>query len=137
MDEKVLITGGAGFIGSYLVDRLVGEGKEVVVYDNLSSGKEEFLSDLLKDDKIEFVDNDLLDKSELDESMKGVSEVWHLAANPDVRMGSSDTKVHLEQNIIATHNLLEAMRKNGVGFIAFTSTSTVYGEAKVIPTPED
>ena len=137
MSEKVLITGGAGFIGSYLTEELVNCGKEVIVYDNFSSGKEEFLGDLVKDGEVSLVRGDLLDKSELGRSMKDVSEVWHLAANPDVRMGSSDTSVHLEQNIVATHNLLEAMRKNGASFIGFTSTSTVYGEAEVIPTPEE
>ncbi|MDY6965913.1 MAG: NAD-dependent epimerase/dehydratase family protein [Halobacteriota archaeon] len=134
---KVMVTGGAGFIGSYLVDRLVEEGKDVVVYDDLSSGKKEFIEEQIKSEKIEFVLGDMLNIEKLNESMMGVSEVWHLAANPDVRSGSSDTKVHLEQNIIATHNLLETMRKNGVRSIFFTSTSTVYGEASVIPTSED
>lgn len=136
MPEKVLVTGGAGFIGSHVVDRLAEMKKKIIVLDNLSSGRREFISRHLKQKSFKFIQTDLLYKESSD-YFKGVEEVWHLAANPDVRIGIEDTKVHLEQNVIATYNVLEAMRKNNVKKIIFTSTSTVYGEAKQIPTPED
>lgn len=126
----ILVTGGAGFIGSHLVDRLV-EMDKVIVLDNLSSGKREFLNE-----NAEFFLVDLA-KDDIREYLKGVDEVWHLAANPDVRMGYEKPEEIYKNNVLATFRLLEAMRKAGVKRIIFTSTSTVYGEAKVIPTPED
>ncbi len=134
------VTGGAGFIGSHLCDRLLqgrGRNDRVIVYDSFSSGKMEFLSGHEGNSLLKIVCGDLLDKKMLEKSIKGADVVWHLAANPDVRLGAQDTNVHIEQNVIATHNVLEAMRKNGVKRIVFTSTSTVYGEAKKIPTGED
>ncbi len=134
----VIVTGGAGFIGSHLIDPLLSRGDEVLVYDNLSSGRMDFISHNLDDRNFTFVEGDLLDVDGLNNVMKGgFDAVWHLAANPDVRKGTTDTHVHVEQNIIATHNLLEAVRINKVPLIFFTSTSTVYGEADIIPTPED
>ena len=133
------VCGGAGFIGSNLCDRLLSSCKDkdkVVVYDNFSSGRMEFLDGCRKDSRLKIVRGDLLDSGKLGRAMKGADVVWHLAANPDVRVGAEDTYVHVEQNILATRNVLEAMRKNKIGRIAFTSTSTVYGEAEVIPTPE-
>ena len=129
----ILVTGGAGFIGSHLVDRLVEEGKEVVILDNLSSG----VSFLNPD--AEFIKVDLADRLKLEDVFrkKDFSEVWHIAANPDVRIGSENPDEIYRNNILATYNLLEVMRKNNVDKIIFTSTSTVYGEAEVIPTPED
>jgi len=127
---KILVTGGAGFIGSHVVDRLVDMGHEVTVYDNLSSGKPEFVND-----KAEFVRLDLVRERE-QIRLKGFDEVWHLAANPDVRVGEVSPAEIYENNIQATYNLLEAMRREGVRRIIFTSTSTVYGDAS-IPTPED
>lgn len=129
----ILVTGGAGFIGSHLVDRLVEEGKEVVILDNLSSG----VSFLNPD--AEFIKVDLTDRLKLEDVFrkKDFSEVWHIAANPDVRIGSENPDEIYRNNILATYNLLEVMRKNNVDKIIFTSTSTVYGEAGVIPTPED
>ncbi len=106
-------------------------------YDNLSSGKMEFIKHLETDESFEFVVSDVLDKEVLVQEMEGCDMVFHLAANPDVKLGSSDTYVHLEQNVMATYNVLEAMRICGVKDIVFTSTSTVYGETEVIPTPED
>ncbi len=132
-----MVTGGAGFIGSHIVDRLMSEGHEVVVYDNLSSGKREFVEHHIGKENFRFVHADLLDFETLNREMQGVDLVYHVAANPDVRLGASDTKVHMEQNVLATYNVLEAMRLNDVRDIVFTSTSTVYGEAKKIPTPED
>ncbi|MEM2925134.1 MAG: NAD-dependent epimerase/dehydratase family protein [Methanocellales archaeon] len=136
MSKKVLVTGGAGFIGSHVVDRLAEMEKNIIAIDNLSTGRREFISRHLRKKSFKFIQTDLLYKKSSD-YFKGVEEVWHLAANPDVRIGIKDTKVHLEQNVIATYNVLEAMRKNNVKKIIFTSTSTVYGEAKQIPTPED
>ncbi len=139
---KILITGGAGFIGSYLVDALIEE-HEIVVFDNLSSGQMEFLQHHKTKPRFSFIQGDLLNQPEIEKALDGIDMVYHIAANPDVRLGADDTAVHLEQNIIATYNLLEAMRKKGTASmdkkikIAFTSTSTVYGEATVIPTPED
>ena len=134
------VTGGAGFIGSNLCDRLLkgrGRNDRIIVYDSFSSGKLEFLSGHLNDPALTVIRGDLLDKKMLEKSIKGADVVWHLAANPNVMLGAQDTNVHIEQNVIATHNVLEAMRKNGVKRIVFTSTSTVYGEAKTIPTGED
>jgi len=135
--QRILVTGGAGFIGSHVVDRLVRMGNKVTVFDNLSSGRLEFLEKSTDDPGFRLIQGDLLDEKKIEEACRGMDLVFHVAANPDVRLGAVDTKVHFDQNITATYNLLEAMRKNGVKDIAFTSTSTVYGEATVIPTPED
>lgn len=132
---KYLVTGGAGFIGSHIVDKLV-ENHEVLVYDNLSSGKEELIAHHKGKPGFEFINGDLLDTVTLDKAMEGVDFVFHLAANPDVRHGIERTRIDLEQGPIATHNLLEAMRKNGVKNVAFSSSSTVYGETTNLPTPE-
>lgn len=134
--KQILITGGAGFMGSHLVDRLVEKGAITVVLDNLSAGRKEFLSLHFGSKHFKFVKTDLLLRKSSG-YFNDIEEVWHLAANPDVRIGIEDTRVHLEQNVLATYNVLEAMRKNDVKKIIFTSTSTVYGEAKQIPTPED
>jgi len=134
--KRILVTGGAGFIGSHLVDYLIQEN-EVVVLDNLSGGKYEFLKHHEGKENFTFVLGDLLRTEDIETALEGVDVVFHLAANPDVRRGAEDTRVHLEQNLIATYNLLEAMRRKDVRDIVFTSTSTVYGEAEVIPTPED
>ncbi len=135
--DNILVTGGAGFIGSHIVDRLMETGCEVVVFDNLSSGKMEFIEHHLDKANFSLIKGDLLNTDEIDAACCGVNLVYHAAANPDVRLGIVDTKVHFDQNITATYNLLEAMRKGGVVNIAFTSTSTVYGEATTIPTPEE
>ncbi len=135
--NKILVTGGAGFIGSNLVDRLLEKGNQVIVFDNLSSGKMEFIENHLENPDFTLMKGDLLDQEAIESACKDIDFVFHVAANPDVKLGASDTKVHFDQNILATYNLLEAMRKNGTRKIAFTSTSTVYGEASIIPTPED
>jgi UDP-glucose 4-epimerase len=135
--KRALITGGAGFIGSTLADRLVADGVEVVVYDNLSTGRPEFIADLLEHDSATFVEADLLDMDRLQEAMAGCDTVFHLAANADVRDGLKHPRKDLEQNTIATSNVLEAMRANGVERIGFSSTGSVYGEPEVFPTPED
>ncbi len=132
------VTGGAGFIGSNLCDRLLENRKDkVIVYDNFSSGRREFLDDVKDNVNLKIIKGDLLDARKIERVMKGADVVWHLAANPDVRVGAHDTNVHIEQNVMATYNVVEAMRKNNIKRIAFTSTSTIYGEAKKIPTQED
>ena len=132
-----LVTGGAGFIGSHLVDALVEQGKEVRVIDNFSSGREEFLSHHEGSGSIEVCKGDLLDISAVIAAMEGVETVHHLAANPDIRLGTEVTDTDLRQGTMATYNVLEAMRVSDVGRISFASTSAVYGEARVMPTPED
>jgi len=135
-DRSILVTGGAGFIGSHLVDRLI-ELNQVTVLDNFSSGKMEFIESHSSNPNFSLIEADLLDPEAVEDALEGKDLVFHLAANPDVKIGAEDTRTHLDQNVIATYNLLEAMRKTGVAEIAFTSTSTVYGEARVVPTPED
>jgi UDP-glucose 4-epimerase len=137
MKSKIIVTGGAGFIGSHLVDALIAGGNEVTVIDNLSSGKMEFLEHHDQDPNFKLVKLDMLELEKLKHAIKGAGMVYHLAANPDVRLGAENTRIHLEQNIIVTYNLLEAMRMNKLQNIMFTSTSTVYGEASIIPTPEN
>ncbi|MDI6690840.1 MAG: NAD-dependent epimerase/dehydratase family protein [Candidatus Bathyarchaeota archaeon] len=136
--QKIFITGGAGFMGSHVVDRLCQEGKEVVVFDNLSSGKLENIRQWLRKSNFNFVREDLLKPASILEPLSECEIVFHLAANPEVRVGAADPKVHYEQNIATTFNLLEAIRKVGcVKSFVFTSSSTVYGDAEKIPTPED
>ena len=134
--KSILVTGGAGFIGSHLVDRLLEEN-EVFVLDNFSSGKRESLLTHTENPKFHLLEADLLDTGKLEPYLARTDIVFHLSANPIVRLGAEDTRIHLEQNVLATYNLLEAMRKTGVRHIAFTSTSAVYGEACLVPTPED
>jgi UDP-glucose 4-epimerase len=135
---KYLVTGGAGFIGSNLVDRLIEDGHEVIVYDNFSTGREVFLDKAAEAPKLEVVRGDLLDTEKLAATLRrGVEFVFHLAANADVRFGTEHPRRDLEQNTIATFNLLEAMRSTGVKRIAFSSTGSVYGEPELFPTPED
>lgn len=134
---RYFVTGGAGFIGSNMVDRLLGLGNEVVVYDNFSTGRREFLENALKSDRFTLIEGDTLDLEKLKKSMAGCEFVFHFAANADVRMGCEHPRKDLEQNTIATFHVLEAMRENGIKKIGFSSTGSVYGEATVIPTPED
>jgi UDP-glucose 4-epimerase len=131
------VTGAAGFIGSNLVDRLLRAGEVVVGYDNLSTGMSEFIASASRHRNFTFVQGDLLDTRSLTEAMRGASRVVHLAANADVRFGLAHPHKDLEQNTIATFNVLEAMRANNVREIAFSSTGSIYGEATVVPTPED
>src|SRR5689334_8460281 len=134
---KYFVTGAAGFIGSNLVDRLLSDGHFVVGYDNFSTGQQPFIAPALSSSNFTLVQGDTLDLTTLTKAMDGVEFVFHLAANADVRFGVEHPRKDLEQNTIATFNVLEAMRVNGVRRIAFSSTGSVYGEAKVFPTPED
>jgi UDP-glucose 4-epimerase len=134
---RAFVTGAAGFIGSNLVDRLIADGHDVTGFDNLSTGRLEFLEQALLSPTFRFERGDLLDYDSLVRAISGRDFVFHLAANADVRFGADHPRKDLEQNTIATWNVLEAMRASGVRRIAFSSTGSVYGEASVIPTPED
>ena len=131
--RRVVVTGGAGFIGSHLVDRLVKRDEEVVVLDNFSSGDLEFLGESIE--KITLIDIDLLNE-EFAGYLESAKVVYHLAANPEVQLGITKPEVMQEQNVDVTERVLEAMKLAGCDNIVFTSTSTVYGDAKKIPTPE-
>lgn len=132
-----IITGCAGFIGSSLVDRLLSQGHRVTGVDNFSTGQRRFIEGALKNPAFKLVEGDLLDLPALTQAFAGGDTVFHLAANADVRFGTEHPRRDLEQNTIATYNVLEAMRANDIKRIAFSSTGSVYGEATVIPTPED
>jgi UDP-glucose 4-epimerase len=134
---RVFVTGAAGFIGSNMVDRLLSDGHTVVGYDNFSTGQGSFLASARGSPNFRLVEADLLDTAHLGDAMTGAELVIHLAANADVRYGTHHPRKDLDQNTIATFNVLEAMRSAGVRRIAFSSTGSVYGEAAVIPTPED
>ncbi len=135
--QTVFVTGAAGFIGSNLVDRLLADGVRVVGWDNFVTGQERFLAEAVKHPAFQLVRGDNLDLPALTAAMKGCDCVFHLAANADVRFGTEHPRKDLEQNTIATFNILEAMRANGIKRIGFSSTGSTYGEAAVIPTPED
>jgi UDP-glucose 4-epimerase len=134
---KCFVTGGAGFIASNLIDRLLDDGHEVVAYDNLSTGQRRFLESASSRPGFRLVEGDILDAGAVTAASKGCEFVFHLAANADVRFGPDHPSRDLEQNTIGTFNVLEAARKNGIGRLAFSSTGSVYGEAETIPTPED
>jgi UDP-glucose 4-epimerase len=134
----MLITGGAGFIGSHLTEELLNQRYKVVVLDNFSNGKMENIQHLLNNPSLTIAKQDLKRPQKLGQIVNTSDTIFHLAANPEVKIGETEPKTHFEENILATFNLLEATRKNGKQkTIVFTSTSTVYGEAKLVPTPED
>ena len=133
----VVVTGCAGFIGSNLADRLLQDGHHVTGIDNLCTGQRRFLENALKHSHFRLIEGDMLNLEGLTKWFRGADCVIHLAANADVRFGIEHPRKDLEQNTIATYNVLEAMRANGIKRIAFSSTGSVYGEATVIPTPED
>jgi len=132
-----IVTGCAGFIGSNLVDRLLALDHHVIGVDNFSTGQRRFLENAFSKPKFKFYEVDLLDIESLKQAFNSGSIVFHLAANADVRFGIDHPRKDLEQNTIATYNVLEAMRANGIKRIIFSSTGSVYGEAQLIPTPED
>ena len=134
---KAFVTGAAGFIGSNLVDRLLAGGHEVVGFDNFSTGLSRFLEEAQRNPRFRMVRGDVLNATAIAEAIAGCDFVFHLAANADVRFGTDDPRRDLDQNTVATFNVLEAMRTRGVRRIAFSSTGSIYGEASVFPTPED
>jgi UDP-glucose 4-epimerase len=133
---RAFVTGGAGFIGSSLADRLLADGCEVVAWDNFSTGQERFVEKASTHSTYRLIRGDNLDSATLTKAMTGCDIVFHFAANADVRFGLEHPGRDLEQNTIATFNVLEAMRANDIRRIAFSSTGSVYGEAEQIPTPE-
>jgi UDP-glucose 4-epimerase len=135
--RRACITGGAGFIGSNLADRLIAQGVEVVIVDDFRTGRREFVAEALGRPGVRLVEGDVLDQATLEDAFRECDWVFHLQANADVRWGLEHPRHDLEQNTIATSNVLEAMRATGVKRIAFSSTGSVYGEPEVFPTPED
>jgi len=134
---KILVTGGAGFLGSHLVDSLMVKGFHVRVVDNLSGGDVGNVKRWSDDERFEFVEGDLKDFGVCERAVDGVDVVFHLAADPDVRLGETAPSTHFDENLLVTFNVLEAMRKSETAKrIVFASTSTVYGEADVFPTSE-
>lgn len=133
---NVFITGAAGFIGSNLADRCLAAGYDVTGFDNFSTGQQRFLEKAIPSAQFRLVEGDTLDARALTEAMRGADIVFHLAANADVRFGTHHPSRDLEQNTIATFNVLEAMRANGVRRIVFSSTGSIYGEPELFPTPE-
>ena len=134
---SIVVTGCAGFIGSSLVDRLLALGEHVIGIDNFSTGQRRFLENAVKNPAFRLIEMDLLDLEALTTSFSGGDMIFHLAGNADVRFGTVHPRRDLEQNTIATHNVLEAMRANSIERIAFSSTGSVYGVADIVPTPED
>jgi UDP-glucose 4-epimerase len=132
--KHALVTGGAGFIGSHVADRLVAAGARVTVFDNFSTGFHEFVP---RHERVRLVEADLLDVGRVEEAMRGVDFVFHMAANADIRENFKEPRKCVDQNVVVTQNVLEAMRHAGTREIAFSSTGSVYGEATMIPTPED
>ncbi len=135
---KAIVTGGAGFIGSHVVESLVNEGYEVLVVDNLSSGRLGNIKPALESGKAKLLVKDL---KVFDEGFKSVFRdvdvVYHFAANPEVRISTTEPRIHFEENVVVTFNVLEGCRIGDVKELVFASSSTVYGDADVLPTPED
>jgi UDP-glucose 4-epimerase len=138
MDARLaLVTGGAGFIGSHLVDRLVSDGWKVRVMDNFSSGRIENIEHHKDSRDVEILKVDLKDFEKVERAVRGVDVVFHYAANPEVRVSTTNPEIHFNENIVTTFNLLEAMRRNDVEELAFASSSSVYGEPEEIPVDEN
>jgi len=135
--KKIVVTGCAGFIGSHLVDKLLLDKQEVVGIDNLTTGQKKFLTNALKNKKFKFINGDLLNLSLLKKKLINVDLVYHLAANADVQSGLKHPKKDLEQNVLCTFNILEAMRYNSIKKIVFISTAPIYGDVSLFPTPEN
>ena len=134
---RALVTGGAGFIGSHLVDELINSNYQVRIFDNLSSGSLSLINHHLDNESVEFVRGDLTSIEDVIQATKDIDCVFHLAANPDIRLGTKITDTDLKQGTIATYNILESMRINGIKKIIFASSSVVYGENAPMPTPEN
>ena len=134
---KILVTGGAGFIGSHLVDKLIKDGFNIRVIDNLSSGRLENLTQYRNGSRVEVVMGDLKKMEDALKAVDGVDVVFHFAANPEVRVSTTNPEIHFNENVVATFNLLEAMRRRDVKELVFASSSSVYGEPEQIPVSED
>ena len=134
---KYFVIGGAGFVGSSLVSRLLKDKKNyVTVYDNLSSGKLEYISELKYTGNLKFVKGDILNFKKLQEKMKNHDFVFHFAANPDIRLGMKKPRLDFEINVVGTLNVLDSIVKNKIKFLCFTSSSAVFGIPEIFPTPE-
>jgi UDP-glucose 4-epimerase len=133
----ILITGGAGFIGSNLASYLTCKGEEVAVFDNLSSGRMENLNAIMGRKNFKFIKGDIRDCESINSAMKDVEEVYHIAADPSVKDSAEKPEISFDINVVGSFNVLEVARRNDVKKIVFTSSSTVYGETNVLPTPED
>jgi UDP-glucose 4-epimerase len=133
---RAFVTGGAGFIGSHLVDKLLKRGNFVTSYDNLSSGNKEFFKQHENNDNFRFIESDLLDINNVSKAIKNHDVVFHIAANPFVRLGETQTRLDLDQGPVATYNILESMRQNKIKKIVFSSSSVVYAETPNIAIPE-
>ena len=136
LPRNVVVTGGAGFLGSHVVDRLLQHGHSVTVYDNFSTGQREFIADASASDSFKLIEGDLLDLPKMTQAFEGAEFVFHFAANADIRFGLEHPRKDMEQNTVGTMNVLEAMLANGTKRIAFASTSAAIGEPTVFPTPE-
>ena len=136
-DKKILVTGGAGFMGSHLVDKLIANDLHVKVLDNLSSGTKLNLENSFHKKNFRFFKKDLKNSSSLKNILSDVNLIFHLAADPEVRTGFTKPEISFRENIESTFHLLEAIRKSTIETIVFTSSSTVYGEPEIIPTPEN
>jgi len=135
---KILVTGGAGFIGSHLTDYLMKAQCHVTVLDNLTSGSLRNIKPWLENEHFKLIESDLKTPADVERALEGSELIFHLAANPEVRVGETDPTVHFHENLTATFNLLEAMRKSASAkALVLASTSTVYGEPEIFPTPED
>jgi UDP-glucose 4-epimerase len=134
-NKKVLVTGGAGFIGSHLTENLLKQGFDILVIDNFSTGKRENLARMK--DRIKIIEGDLRDLDFTLKNVKDVDLIFHLAANHSVELSSENPIFDFNSNVLTTFNVLEAMRKNDIKTIVFTSSSTVYGETKNLPISED
>jgi UDP-glucose 4-epimerase len=135
--RRASITGGAGFIGSHLAERLRSDGVEVTIVDDFRTGRREFIADLLEDPAVTLFEGDVLEQELLRSAFDGCDWVFHMQANADVRGGLDRPQHDLQQNTVATSGVLEAMRAVGCSKIAFASTGSVYGEHEIVPTPED
>src|SRR5208282_5465641 len=125
---KIFLTGGCGFIGSALACRLLADGHNVTVFDNMSVGSVKFLRDTGKNARVRIINGDVANFSRVNKSIKGHDFVYHLAANANLPLGVANTRIDLESNLIGTYNILECMRRHRISSIAFTSSSAVYGE---------
>ncbi len=134
----ILVTGGAGFIGSHLIDRLIEKGYHVRVLDNFTSGTVDNIRHHMGKKNFELLKGDMKNPEDVEKAVHGAEIIYHYAANPEVRVSTVNPVIHYRENIEATFNLLEAARRDGgVEKIVFASSSTVYGDAEIIPTPEN